>query len=242
MTEITGKIVFISYSHDSPEHRQRVLALSERLRSGGIDTRLDAYVNGTPTAGWPRWVLDSLEEADAVLVVCTETYYRRFRGHEEPPAGKGADWEGMLITQELYESHSRGCKFVPVLFDSGDEAFIPEPLRSGTWYVLTSEAAYRELYDALLFQTGAEPGPLGTPDVRPRRTASPLTFDEPPAADADASPPPRVAPSRLSHGAARLFGRDDELARLDAAWDDAGCHLITVVAWGGAGKTALVAG
>ena len=33
--------VFISYSHDSAEHRDRVLALSERLRQDGIDTLLD---------------------------------------------------------------------------------------------------------------------------------------------------------------------------------------------------------
>ncbi len=51
----------------------------------------------------------------------------------------------------------------------------------------------------------------------------------------------RVAPTRLTHAAATLFGRDDELARLDAAWDDLGTHLITLVAWGGVGKTALVA-
>ncbi len=46
-------------------------------------------------------MLDQLDAADSVLVVCTETYYRRFRGHEEPGNGKGVDWEGALITQEM---------------------------------------------------------------------------------------------------------------------------------------------
>ena len=50
------------------------------------------YVNGTPANGWPRWMLDQLDEADSVLVICTETYYRRFRGHELPGKGKGVDW------------------------------------------------------------------------------------------------------------------------------------------------------
>ncbi len=49
------------------------------------------------------------------------------------------------------------------------------------------------------------------------------------------------APSRLTHTAATLFGRDVELDRLDAAWDDPDTHVITLVAWGGVGKTALVA-
>ncbi len=53
--------------------------------------------------------------------------------------------------------------------------------------------------------------------------------------------PPRIAPSKLTHVAATLFGRDDELARLDAAWADPAIHVVTLVAWGGVGKTSLVA-
>ena len=37
-----------------------------------------------------------------------------------------------------------------------------------------------------------------------------------------------------------LRGRDSELAKLDAAWADPNIHVISVVAWGGQGKTALV--
>jgi hypothetical protein len=37
-----------------------------------------------------------------------------------------------------------------------------------------------------------------------------------------------------------LRGREAELARLDAAWDDPSIHVFSVVAWGGQGKTALV--
>jgi hypothetical protein len=106
--------VFVSYSHDSPVHAQHVLDLAERLRKDGIDAWLDQYVVGTPAAGWPRWMLDRLDWADFVLVVCTGTYYRRFRGHEEPGKGKGADWEGKLITTEMYEAKSTTTKFAPV--------------------------------------------------------------------------------------------------------------------------------
>lgn len=35
--------VFISYSHDSPEHKDRVLALSDRLRADGVDCYIDQY-------------------------------------------------------------------------------------------------------------------------------------------------------------------------------------------------------
>ena len=49
--------VFISYSHDSDEHRERVLALSERLRADGIETLPDPYVNGSPPQHWFRRIL-----------------------------------------------------------------------------------------------------------------------------------------------------------------------------------------
>ncbi len=49
-----------------------------------------------------------------------------------------------------------------------------------------------------------------------------------------------VAVTRLRYGADRLVGREKELARLDAAWHDPKTNIVTIVAWGGVGKTALV--
>ncbi len=57
---------------------------------------------------------------------------------------------------------------------------------------------------------------------------------------ATSGPSPQIAPSRLRHGADHLFGREKELAALDRAWDDPGKHVLTIVAWGGVGKTSLV--
>jgi len=175
--------VFISYSHDSPVHRALVLGLSERLRADGIDTRLDRYVNGTPPEKWPRWMLDQLDWAEFVLVICTATYYRRFRGLEVPGLGKGVDWEGAIITQALYDARSVSAKFIPVLFAAGDGGCIPEPLRGLTFYTLTSDEAYQALYNALLGQAGVEPGPLGLARRQARASGTPLVF-------ANASGPP----------------------------------------------------
>ena len=50
-----------------------------------------------------------------------------------------------------------------------------------------------------------------------------------------------LAPSRLTTAPERLVGRDDELRRLGEAWGDSGTHAVSIVAWGGAGKTSLVA-
>jgi tetratricopeptide (TPR) repeat protein len=233
---MSAKTVFISYSHDSEAHGECVLSLSERLREDGIVTQLDQYVNGTPGKGWPRWMLDQLDEAETVIVVCTEIYYRRFRGHEQPGKGKGADWEGALITQEIYDNRSETLKFVPVLFTPEDEAFIPEPLRSITHYVLNSEQSYNQLYDFLLGQAGVEPRAVGKPRMKERRGGIPLKFNQ----SAPSVGETQIAPSRLHHGADHLFGREQELASLDKIANDPTKKLLTIVAFGGVGKTSLV--
>lgn len=53
---------------------------------------------------------------------------------------------------------------------------------------------------------------------------------------------PRIAPTRLRHGAETLVGRQKELKRLDKAWAGSKkkVNVVTIVAWGGVGKTALV--
>lgn len=240
--------VFISYSHDSPEHARRVLAFSELLREGGIDAQVDQYVNGTPAGGWARWMMDQLDAAKFVLLVCTETYYRRFRGHAQPGKGKGVDWEGALITQEIYDARSRTVRFVPVLFNPANEEYIPEPLRAGTHYTLDSEDNYKRLYDFLLGQAGVEPGALGDLRRRERDRGEPLTFP-PDGARGDewkgqAGAPAfqsRIAPTRLRHSAEKLIGREADLARLDEAWANPATHVLTIVAFGGVGKTSLVA-
>jgi TIR domain len=90
------------------------IGLSQRLRQDGVDSWIDQYENGTPKEGWPRWMLNRLEWADFVLVVCSEVYYQRFRGKAGQSTGKGADWEGQMVTLEMYESKTRTTRFVPV--------------------------------------------------------------------------------------------------------------------------------
>lgn len=170
--------IFISYSHDSSEHRERVLALAERLRRDGLDARIDQHVAGAPAEGWPRWMLDQIDLADFVLVVCSETYYRRFRGHEESGKGKGADWEGALITLELYKSKSRVVKFVPVMLAVGLDEFVPEPLQGVTYYHVTTEDAYQALYRFLRGAAGVEASPLGQLKTLERKKVKALTFDD----------------------------------------------------------------
>jgi hypothetical protein len=246
--------VFISYSHDSPEHQQRVLAWAERLRKDGVDAQLDRYVPGTPEGGWPRWMLDKLDWADFVLVVCTETYYKRFRGHEDPGKGKGVDWEGNLITSEIYNTKSKTAKFAPIFFESQDERFIPEPLRATTHYLLDSEDNYTKLYAFLTGQAGVTPGELGSLKTQAREAVEPLTFPAPPVRqkpERPSTPEPPVIPVDISqigqYAPANLIGRKSEIETLLSAWNQAvrgdadRPFVLTITGMGGAGKSSLVA-
>ncbi len=53
-------------------------------------------------------------------------------------------------------------------------------------------------------------------------------------------PPEKVAIAKLPTTGEHLFGREKELARLGAAWEDDGTNVISLVAFGGVGKSALV--
>jgi hypothetical protein len=95
--------VFISYSWDSAAHQEQVVALANSLLDNGLTTHMDAFISGTPAEGFPNWMLNQIRWADFVLCVCTETYRKRCEGEEEPGKGKGAKWEGGIITRTLYD-------------------------------------------------------------------------------------------------------------------------------------------
>jgi tetratricopeptide (TPR) repeat protein len=130
--------VFISYSHDSPDHMDRVLALADRLRQDGINAILDQYEE-SPAEGWPMWMAAQIRESDFVLVVCTETYLRRVERKEEPGKGHGVIWESFLTYQQLYNNAARNAKYIPLLLDGARFQDIPEPLQAATYYSVSDD-------------------------------------------------------------------------------------------------------
>ena len=141
--------VLVSYSHDSDEHRDRVLALSNRLRREGVDCIVDQYEQAPPE-GWPTWCNRQIEKADFVLVVCTNTYLRRFRKEEERGRGLGVTFEGHIITQELYDAQGSNSKFIPIVFSEEDWIYLPNTLKGGARFKIDQQ--YDDLYRLLTNQ------------------------------------------------------------------------------------------
>jgi hypothetical protein len=152
--------VFISYTHDTPQHVSNVLKLADRLRYEGVDAVIDRYEEA-PSEGWPRWMVNEITKADLTLVVCTETYKRRFEGNEKQGEGLGGTWEGAVLTQQLYENQAKNTKPIPVVFHVEDTNYIPVMLSSATHYRLDIKDGYERLYRRLTGQPSVEKPQLG---------------------------------------------------------------------------------
>jgi hypothetical protein len=160
MAEQTSPRLFISYSHDSREHEDRVRALADRLREDGVDAVVDQY-NTAPPDGWPMWMDREIQKADFIALVCTETYLRRVEGREEPGKGRGVLWEAKLIYNCLYLADTAVQRFIPILSQGGVPSSIPCPLRGLTYYQANSEEGYEDFYRHLTRQPRHEKPALG---------------------------------------------------------------------------------
>ncbi len=65
-------------------------------------------------------------------------------------------------------------------------------------------------------------------------------YKPPPPPASEWGPPEKVDIDRLPMTGVELFGRKKELELLDNAWDSDDVHVVSLVAWGGVGKSTLV--
>jgi len=154
--------VFVSYTQEDAAHTNRVTQLVEDLRVyGGVDARFDRHVLHTPPEGWARWMENEIASATYVLVVCTETYLRRYTQQEKPGKGKGAIWESLIIRDEMYDNAGNNVKFAAVLFDESDAAHKPPPLKSHTHYLYPDPKGRERLLRWLTSQPEYIAPPIG---------------------------------------------------------------------------------
>jgi hypothetical protein len=248
-----GAEVFTSYSHDSPEHQERVLQFSNSLRAAGVDAELDRY-HVRPKHGWPRWSAEQVrpDKSKFVIAVCTQIYRDRVEDKVEANEGRGVFWEWGIISQYLYD-YKGNSRFIPVLLGDEPEASIPDALKGHTFYRIKafdrSDPGYEGLLRELHSRPAVEKPPVGAapnfstamitgstkPHTLPKREVQ-TTFSTP----FDISRIDRYAPTQL-------IGREVETKLIEDAWAKALAgeasrpRVMTFVALGGEGKTALVA-
>jgi hypothetical protein len=137
--------VFISYSHDSPAHKKWVNDLSSRLMENGIDVILDQW-EIAPGDDVPKFMERAVNEADRVLMVCTESYVRK------ADDGKGGvGYEAMIVTGELVRDLG-SSKFIPIIRQEVGQCQLPRSM-STRFYVNMSDGQDREQNFEVLLRT-----------------------------------------------------------------------------------------
>lgn len=117
--------VFISYSHDSIQHKEWVRKKADDLVSHNMDVVLDQF-NLKPGQDIHQFVESAVQSADFVLLVCTPVYAVKANNRQ-----KGVGIETALITSEIY--------------NGADEKFIAL-LREGTYYNSIPKYMQSKLY------------------------------------------------------------------------------------------------
>jgi TIR domain len=100
--------VFISYSHDSPEHKTWVIKLGSDLRAKGIDVVLDQW-DLLPGQDMSMFMQRGISEANSVLMICSSKYVSK----AETGSG-GVGQERSIVTNETVRSIDT-IKFIPIL-------------------------------------------------------------------------------------------------------------------------------
>ena len=104
--------VFISYSHDSQEHKKWVLDLATRLRNTGVDAIIDQW-ELKPGDDLPHFMETHLANSDYVLMICTDRYVKKANS-----GVGGVGYEKMIITSDLIKNIDSN-KVIPIIRQSG---------------------------------------------------------------------------------------------------------------------------
>lgn len=164
--------VFISYAHDTtvPGHRDHALELAESLRRRGVMSYIDLWFEHEPIH-WPRWMADQLRNSDVVLCLASPLYKERCEQLGDPSIGRGARWEGALITSMMYaDIVAAPAKYISVLLEGTTPEHIPDILMPyGYTYYKWAEGTEDDelLYRRITGQPLLKPPPLGPVVVYP---------------------------------------------------------------------------
>jgi hypothetical protein len=137
--------VFISYSHDSQEHKHWALNFATRLRNNGIDAIIDQW-ELKPGDDLPHFMETHLSNSDYILMVCTDTYVNKANS-----GTGGVGYEKMIITSDLLKNID-GNKVIPIIRQNGTHN-VPTFLKTKLFIDFSidsnSEFSYDELSRAI---------------------------------------------------------------------------------------------
>lgn len=164
--------VFISYSHDSPQHRQWVAKLAGQLVEKGIEVILDQW-DVSLGADLSSFMERGLKTADRVLVVCTPSYCKKAND------GKGGvGYEKLIVTQDLMRN-TQTDKFVPIIRVAESDPTTVVPTCLGTRLFIDMRDGQPDRFEDLTRDIHRQPPvskpPLGKNPFAQTATGAPIS-------------------------------------------------------------------
>ena len=211
--------VFVSYSYEDEGWKDRLVKqLGVLEREGRLEVWDDRRIGGGDD--WHPEIVAAMDRASVALLLVSADFLTSafILGEEVPRLLERRRREGLRVIPVIL----RPCAWDRVGWLSPIQA---RP-RDGRALSLETEAQAEAALAAIAREVDDMVRRAG-PGEAPPGGWRPL-------------PPDRVSLARLPITGPELFGRPRELARLDEAWADPHVGLISVVAWGGVGKSALV--
>jgi hypothetical protein len=154
--------VFISYSWDTPDHKNWVLQLANELRANGVDVLLDQYdlLGG---ANMICFMENAIRDSNKVLIIFTPNYKLK---SEKRKGGVGFEYS--VLNAELYSNIANNTKFIPILRRGSQQEAIPSFMQQFVSINMTSETNEEtviELLHAIYDRSTVEKPPIGPTPV-----------------------------------------------------------------------------
>ena len=134
--------VFISYSHDSEEHKKWVLKLATELRNHGIDIIFDQW-DLKYGSDIRLFMEQGLNNSSMILCICSEKYTEKFNQGEG-----GSGYEGMIMTQSLLQNCDQD--YIIPLQRNNFSNKMPLALTSKLYLDFSKDDEYQLKYNELL--------------------------------------------------------------------------------------------
>ncbi len=135
--------VFVSYSHDSENHKAWVLQLTTRLRHKGVNTILDRW-NLNLGQDVAVFIERGLSKSNRVLCICSEKYVRKAKLKTG-----GLGYEKWIVMAEIMTDLDTDW-VVPVIRNNTGNDLVPTFLGCCFYVDFRSDRRYEEKYEELL--------------------------------------------------------------------------------------------
>lgn len=158
--------LFISYSHDSEEHKAWVLKLATRLEQNGVHVILDQW-DITLGSDLTLFMEQGLTSADRVMVICTEPYVAKANAQKYG----GVGYEKMIISSQIMRELDSN-RVIPVIVNNS----LPDPVPTFVGERLRlyfDTVNYENSYAELIHDLHGE-------KMKPRPAAGPSPFSRKP--------------------------------------------------------------